>query len=86
MMKLKDKDEVISVTWSTDNNVLVVTKKGYGLWYRTSEINPVGIKASGVKSINLREDEVVTSKDRKVMLQNAPEKTEEYFVVPKVVD
>ena len=61
MMKLKDKDEVINVTWSTDNNVLVVTKKGYGLWYRTSEINPVGIKASGVKSINLRDDEVVSA-------------------------
>lgn len=61
MMKLKDKDEVINVTYSTDNNVLVVTKKGYGLWYRTSEINPVGIKASGVKSINLRDDEVVSA-------------------------
>ena len=61
MMKLKDKDEVINVTYSTNNNVLVVTKKGYGLWYRTSEINPVGIKASGVKSINLRDDEVVSS-------------------------
>ena len=61
MMKLKDKDEVISVTYSVDNNVLVVTKKGYGLWYRTSEINPVGIKASGVKSINLRDDEVVSA-------------------------
>ena len=61
MMKLKDGDEVISVTYSTNNNVLVVTKKGYGLWYRTSEINPVGIKASGVKSINLRDDEVVSS-------------------------
>ena len=60
MMKLKDKDEVINVTWSTDNNVLVVTKKGYGLWYSVSEINPVGIKASGVKSINLRDDEVVS--------------------------
>jgi len=60
MMKLKDKDEVINVTWSVNNNVLVVTKKGYGLWYRTSEINPVGIKASGVKSINLRDDEVVS--------------------------
>ena len=35
---------------------------------------------------SLREDEVVTSKDRKVMLQNAPEKNEEYFVVPKVVE
>ncbi len=60
MMKLKDKDAVISVTYSNDTNVLVVTKKGYGLWYKVSEINPVGIKASGVKSINLRDDEVVS--------------------------
>lgn len=60
MMKLKDNDEVVSVTWSVNNNVLVVTKKGYGLWYKVSEINPVGIKASGVKSINLRDDEVVS--------------------------
>ena len=60
MMKLKDNDEVIEVTWSVNPNVLVVTKKGYGLWYKTNEINPVGIKASGVKSINLRDDEVVS--------------------------
>ena len=32
MMKLKKDDEVINVTWSTDPNVLVVTKKGYGLY------------------------------------------------------
>ena len=60
MMKLKPGDLVIDVTYSTGNNVLVVTKKGYGLWYKTNEINPVGIKASGVKSINLRDDEVVS--------------------------
>lgn len=60
MMKLKENDEVISVTYCVDPNVLVVTRKGYGLWYRTSEINPVGIKASGVKAINLRDDEVVS--------------------------
>ena len=61
MMKLKDNDEVVSVSYSVCNNVLVVTRNGYGLWYRTSEINPVGIKASGVKSINLRDDEVVSA-------------------------
>ena len=60
MMKLKENDYVINVSYSTDNNVLVVTKKGYGLWYKVSEINPVGIKASGVKSINLRDDYVVS--------------------------
>ena len=60
MMKLKPGDEVVNVTYSTGNDVLVVTKKGYGLWYKTSEINPVGVKASGVKSINLRDDYVVS--------------------------
>ena len=60
MMKLKANDEVVDVTYGVDPNVLVVTKKGYGLWYKVSEINPVGIKASGVKSINLRDDEVVS--------------------------
>lgn len=60
MMKLKGDDQVIEVSYSTGNDVLVVTRKGYGLWYKVSEINPVGIKASGVKSINLRDDEVVS--------------------------
>lgn len=60
MMKLKGDDEVVSVTYSVNQNVLVVTKKGYGLWYKVNEINPVGIKASGVKSINLRDDCVVS--------------------------
>ena len=60
MMKLKPGDEVVSVTYSTGNDVLVVTKKGYGLWYKVAEINPVGVKASGVKAVNLRDDEVVS--------------------------
>ena len=61
MMKLKENDEVIDATYSVDTNVLVVTKKGYGLWYNINEVNPVGLKASGVKSINLKDDEVVSS-------------------------
>ena len=60
MMKLKDKDRVINATYSVDTNVLIVTKKGYGLWYNINEVNPVGLKAAGVKAINLREDEVVS--------------------------
>ena len=60
MMNLKGDDKVIDVTYSTDTNVLVVTKKGYGLWYNVNEVNPVGVKAAGVKSINLKDDEVVS--------------------------
>lgn len=60
MMKLKDNDEVVSVTDSPLSNVLVVTKNGYGLRYKTEEISILGVKAAGVKSINLKEDEVIS--------------------------
>ena len=59
MMKLKADDKLISVTASNNKEVFVATKNGYGLWYDIDEISVVGIKASGVKSINLRNDEVV---------------------------
>lgn len=60
MMNLKDDDEVVDVTNSGYSNVLIATKKGYGLWYDISEVPIVGVKASGVKSINLKDDEVVS--------------------------
>lgn len=60
MMNLKDNDEVIDVTNSPYSNVLIATKKGYGLWYDVSEVPVVGVKASGVKSISLKDDEVTS--------------------------
>ncbi len=60
MMNLKDEDEVIDVTDSDDTNVLIVTKNGYALWYDVNEIPIVGIKAAGVKAINLKDDQVVS--------------------------
>jgi len=60
MMKLKDDDKLVSVTYDSKSNVFVATKGGYGLWYNTDEISVVGIKAAGVKSINLKNDEVVS--------------------------
>jgi len=60
MMNLKDDDKVVNVTISNNENVFVATKNGYGLWYDVNEISVVGIKATGVKSINLKNDEVVS--------------------------
>ncbi len=57
-MKVKDHDELISVSY-TDNDTLIVTKNGYYLRYSTKEIPVVGLKTSGVKGINLSSDEVV---------------------------
>ena len=60
MMKLKEDDRVVSVDLSSYNDVFVATKRGYGLWYDISEVSVVGIRASGVKSIKLKDDEVVS--------------------------
>ena len=57
-IKLKDDDELITVKKSTDQ-VILITKHGYYLRYNSLEIPLVGPKASGVKGINLKDDEVV---------------------------
>ena len=59
-MKLKGEDRLISVFVSKYNNIFVATKNGYGLWYDINEIPIVGLRTSGVKSINLKDDEVVS--------------------------
>ena len=61
MIKLSAGDMVVSVDYSKYNDIFVATKNGYGLWYDVSEVSVVGIRASGVKSIKLKDDEVVSS-------------------------
>lgn len=58
-MKLKDTDELVNVS-ITKPNVLIVTKTGYYLNYMASEIPVSGPKAAGVKGINLKDDVVVS--------------------------
>lgn len=57
-IKLKDDDELINATIAKDE-VLFVTNNGLYLRFNTSEIPQVGVKASGVKGINLKDDFVV---------------------------
>lgn len=59
-MKLKDNDELINVSITKPNTILI-TKSGYYLNYTTSEIPVSGAKTSGVKGINLKDDEVVSA-------------------------
>ena len=61
MIKLSDGDKVISVDYSNNKDVFVATERGYGLWYDVSGVSVVGIRASGVKSIKLKDDIVVGS-------------------------
>jgi topoisomerase-4 subunit A len=61
MINLKDDDRVIDVDYSNNDNVFVATKSGYGLWYDVNEVSVIGLRGSGVKSIKLKDDEVVSS-------------------------
>ncbi len=57
-IKLKDNDELINADISKDE-VLLVTNNGYYLRYKTEEIPVVGLKASGVKAMSLKDDYLV---------------------------
>ena len=57
-MKLKDNDELASVDY-TEKETVIVTKNCYYLKFNTDEIPVVGLKAAGVKGMNLTNDEVV---------------------------
>ena len=59
-MKLKDDDILIEAFVSKYNNIFVATNSGYGLWYDINDIPIVGLRTSGVKSINLKNDYVVS--------------------------
>ncbi len=59
-MNLKGDDVLVNAFESRYNNIFVATHSGYGLWFDINEIPVVGLKTSGVKSINLKNDFVVS--------------------------
>ncbi len=60
-MKLKDDDLVTDAFITKYNNIFISTYNGYGLWFDISDVPPVGLKTSGVKAINLKDDYVVST-------------------------
>lgn len=60
-MKLKENDEVIGALIEDCNDIIVSTSNGYNLWFDTKEIPESGIKSSGVKSISLKDDYVIST-------------------------
>ena len=59
-MKLKEGDEVICCVLEKYNSVFLTTNSGYGLSFSTSDIPEVGVKASGVKAMSLKDDIIVS--------------------------
>ena len=59
-MKVKDKDEIINVVrLESDQLITVITNKGMSLTYSTAELSDTGLRAAGVKSINLKDEDYV---------------------------
>ena len=59
-MKLKDNDYVIAGFLETSPYLFLTTDSGYGLSFKTDEVPVVGVKASGVKGIKLKNDNLVS--------------------------
>ncbi|WP_210129087.1 MULTISPECIES: DNA topoisomerase IV subunit A [unclassified Staphylococcus] len=59
-MKLKDNDEVINVMRLDEPQAItVLTHKGMSLTYSSEELSDTGLRAAGVKSINLKSEDFV---------------------------
>lgn len=58
--KVKENDDLISVMRFEKNQLItVITNKGMSLTYNTSELSDTGLRAAGVKSINLKAEDFV---------------------------
>ncbi|MFB1540088.1 DNA topoisomerase IV subunit A [Staphylococcus aureus] len=58
--KVKENDDLISVMrFEKDQLITIITNKGMSLTYNTSELSDTGLRAAGVKSINLTAEDFV---------------------------
>ncbi|HDH4488779.1 TPA: DNA topoisomerase IV subunit A [Staphylococcus aureus] len=58
--KVKENDDLISVMrFEKDQLITVITNKGMSLTYNTSDLSDTGLRAAGVKSINLKAEDFV---------------------------
>lgn len=58
--KVKENDDLTSVMrFEKDQLITIITNKGMSLTYNTSELSDTGLRAAGVKSINLKAEDFV---------------------------
>jgi topoisomerase IV subunit A len=76
-INLKDDDRVVDI-YLTDGkqDIFFVTNKGYSLWFSEEEVNTFGVRAAGVKGINLKDDDFVI---RGLLV--SPEQDEDIFLL-----
>ena len=60
-MKLKGDDQLLSAFVEDYNTIMMITDSGYLLTFKTEDIPVMGVKASGVKGMMLKDDHIVSS-------------------------
>lgn len=59
-INIKGDDQVVDVhTTDGTKDLFLSTQFGYALWFSEEEVSPIGIRAAGVKGMNLKEDDFV---------------------------
>ncbi len=59
-VRLKADDEVLYAAVSTgEKQLFLATQNGFGLWFTEDDVPVVGVRAAGVKAINLKDNDVV---------------------------
>ncbi|AHB41226.1 hypothetical protein P148_SR1C00001G0431 [candidate division SR1 bacterium RAAC1_SR1_1] len=62
IMKLEDKEKILAVSPVNDaDNLVIITKQGRGLLFKSNDIRPMGKTAGGVKAIELQEGDTVAN-------------------------
>lgn len=60
-IRLKEHDEVISIQLTNNSmGLLLATKAGYSGIYSEMEVSVIGVKAAGIKALNLKNDQLVS--------------------------
>lgn len=71
-INLKGDDELVDVHLTDGSyDIFYITHYGYALWYDEEEVGAIGIRAAGVKGINLKEDDYVIG--AKVLMKDSEE-------------
>jgi DNA gyrase subunit A len=58
-INIKDGDELVSVNLIKDEPIIIITKNGYAIKFNSNEIGQTSRTTSGVKGINLNDDDSV---------------------------
>ncbi|CAM4009941.1 DNA topoisomerase IV subunit A [Lederbergia lenta] len=71
-VNLRKNDTLVDVHLTDGNlDIFLATHTGYGLWFPEEEIGLVGVRAAGVKGINLKDDDYVVNGEVFASSENA---------------